>query len=76
MTCVAAVAAVVAVYLRRKQRTKTIAQWSLVLGLLEEEDAIMSQDGMVIYTKCNVSYSEVLGTYYMLLEFACTALFV
>ena len=35
--------ATVAVHLRRKQRIEVIAQWALVLGLLDEEDAIIVQ---------------------------------
>ena len=37
-------AAVAAAYLRCKQRIKTIAQWALVLGWLDEENEIMSHD--------------------------------
>ena len=42
--CVPAVAAAVTAYRRRKQRIKNIDQLAHVLGLLDEEDAIMSQD--------------------------------
>ena len=49
--CVSAVAAAVAAYRRRKQRIKTIAQWTLVLVLLDEDDqdAIMSQNDSRTY---------------------------
>ena len=49
---------------RRKQRIKTMAQWIIVLGLLDEEDAIMSQDDRtyLIYSLCNVSHNHILCT--------------
>ena len=49
--CVSAVAAAVAAYRRRKQRIKTIAQWTLVLVLLDEDDqdGIMSQNDSRTY---------------------------
>ena len=43
--CVAAVATAVAAYRRRKQRIKTIAQWTLVLVLLDEDDQDAIMDG-------------------------------
>ena len=45
--CVATVATAVAEYRRRKQRTKNIDQLPLVLGLLDDEDAIMCQEHIV-----------------------------
>ena len=42
--CVAVVMAAVAAYRCRKQRTKNIDQLPLVLGLVDEEDAILSRE--------------------------------
>ena len=53
--CVAAVAAAVAAYRRRKQRIKNIDQLALVRGLLDEEDATMSQDGRRTYLWLSVT---------------------
>ena len=47
--CIAAVAAAVAAYRRREQIIKTIYQLALVLELLDEEDAIVSQGGRRTY---------------------------
>ena len=41
---VSAVTVAVAAYRRRKQRIKNINQLALVLGLLDEEDAIVSRE--------------------------------
>ena len=43
------VAAAVAVYRHRKERVEVIAQLAPLLGLLDEEDAIMSKDGRKTY---------------------------
>ena len=60
---VGAVAAAVAPYLRRKQRIKTIAQWAIALGLLDEEDAIMSQNDRrtyyVAFATCRIVTSSI-----------------
>ena len=42
--CVAAVTVAVAAYRRRKQRIKNTNQLALVLGLLDEEDAVVSRE--------------------------------
>ena len=42
--CVAAVTVAVAAYRRRKQGIKNINQLALVLGLLDEEDAVVSRE--------------------------------
>ena len=75
---VAAVTGAVAAYRRRKQRIKNINKLELILGLLDVEDAIVSQEN--IRSFCNLrrtaAVSYVLGTdYYMLLEVTCTGLF-
>ena len=73
---VAAVAASVAVHRHRKLRIKNINQLAPVLGLLDEEDAIVSR--AQICSVCNVRRAVVyvLGTYYQMpLEAACTVLF-
>ena len=44
--CVAAVTVVAAAYRRRKQRIKNTNQLALVLGLLDEEDAIVSRENI------------------------------
>ena len=44
--CVAAVTVVVAVYRRRRQRIKNTNQLALVLGLLDEEDAVVSRENI------------------------------
>ena len=50
--CVAAVTVAVAACRRRKQRIKYIYQLALVLGLLDEEDAIVSREHICRF--CNV----------------------
>ena len=72
---VAAVAAAMAAYRRRKQRIKNIDLLALVMGLFDDKDAIMSQNDTITYLDVALAYSCVLGTNYMLLEAACTALF-
>ena len=47
--CVVTVAAAVAAYRRRKKRIEKADQLVLVLGLLDEEDAILSQDDRRTY---------------------------
>ena len=42
--CIAAVVAAAAAYLGHKYIISTIAQWPLFLELLDEEDAVMSED--------------------------------
>ena len=62
---VAAVKVTVAAYRCRKQRIKNINQLALVLGLLDEKDAIMSRERICSF--CNVRRAAVyyvLGTYY------------
>ena len=49
---VAAVTVTVAAYRRRKQEIKHINQFALVLGLLDEEDAIVSREHICSF--CNV----------------------
>ena len=49
---VAAVTVAVAAYRRRKQRIKNTYQLALVLGLLDEEDAVVSRED--ICSLCNV----------------------
>ena len=44
--CVAAVTDAVAAYRRRKQRIKNTNQMALVLGLLDEEDAVVSRENV------------------------------
>ena len=44
--CVAAVTAAAAAYRRRKQRIKHTNQLALVLGLLDEEDAVVSRENV------------------------------
>ena len=44
--CVAAVTVAVAAYRRRKQRIKNTNQLALVLGLLDEEDAVVSRENI------------------------------
>ena len=60
---VAAVAASVAAYRHRKLRIKNISQLALVLGLLDEEDAIVSREQSCSF--CNVRRAAVyvLGNY-------------
>ena len=62
--CVAAVAASVAAYQHRKLRIKNINQLALVLGLLDEKDAIVSREQICRF--CNVRRAAVyvLGTCY------------
>ena len=58
--CDAAVTVAVAAYRRRKQRIKNINQLAPVLGLFDEEDAIVSREH--ICSLCNVRRSKyVLG---------------
>ena len=61
---VAAVTVAVAAHRRRKQRIKNINLLVLVLGLLDEEDAIVSREQICSF--CNVRRAAVyvLGTYY------------
>ena len=61
---VAAVTVAVAAHRRRKQRIKNINLLVLVLGLLDEEDAIVSREQICSF--CNVRREAVyvLGTYY------------
>ena len=54
---VAAVTVAVAAYRRRKERIKNINQLLLVLGLLDEEDAIVSRER--ICSPCNVHRAAV-----------------
>ena len=44
--CVVAVTVAVAAYRRRKQRIKNTNQLALVLGLLDEEDAVVSRENI------------------------------
>ena len=44
--CIAAVTVAVAAYRRRKQRIKNINQLALVLGLLDEKDAVVSRENI------------------------------
>ena len=44
--CVAVVTVAVAAYRRRKQRIKNTNQLALVLGLLDEEDAVVSRENI------------------------------
>ena len=44
--CVAAVTVAEAAYRRRKQRIKNTNQLALVLGLLDEEDAVVSRENI------------------------------
>ena len=44
--CVTAVTVAVAAYRRRKQRIKNTNQLALVLGLLDEEDAVVSRENI------------------------------
>ena len=44
--CVAAGTVAVAAYRRRKQRIKNTNQLALVLGLLDEEDAVVSRENI------------------------------
>ena len=62
--CVAAVAVSIAECPHRKLRIKNINQLALVLGLLDEEDAIVSREQICRF--CNVRRAAVyvLGTYY------------
>ena len=55
--CVAAVTVAVAAYRRRKLRIKNINQLALVLGLLDEEDVIVSRE--LICSLCNVRRAAV-----------------
>ena len=57
---VAAVTVAVAAYRRRKQTIKNINQLTLVLGLLDEEDAIVSREH--IYSFCNVRRAAVMSS--------------
>ena len=61
--CVAPVAASVAAYRHRKLKIKNINQLALVLGLLDEEDAIVSREQICSF--CNVRRAAVyvLGRY-------------
>ena len=54
--CVAAVTVAVAAYRRRKQRIKNTNQLALVLGLLDEEDAVVSRENicMLAFEACVV----------------------
>ena len=62
--CIAAVAVSVTEYPHRKLRIKNINQLAFVLGLLDEEYAIVSREQICIF--CNVRRAAVyvLGTYY------------
>ena len=62
--CVAAVAASEAVYRHRKLRIKNTNQLALVLGLLDEEDAIVSREQICSFCKVRRAAVYVLGTYY------------
>ena len=55
--CVAAVTVAVAAYRRRKQRIKNTNQLALVLGLLDEEDAVVSRENIcVAFEACVVQH--------------------
>ena len=63
--CVAAVMVAVAAYRRRKQRIKNTNQLALVLGLLDEEDAVVSRENICMLPLKRASCSSyVLGTDY------------
>ena len=55
--CVAAMTIAVAAYRRRKRRIKNIDRLALVLGLLDEEDAIVSREHFC--SLCNVRRAAV-----------------
>ena len=64
--CVAAVTTAVAAYRRRKQRMKNINLLTLVRGLLDEEDAIVSRKH-ICSSLCNMRRTAVLRPRYRLL---------
>ena len=61
---VAAVTVAVAAYRRRKQRIKNINKLALVLGLLDEEDAVVSREH--ICSLCNVVVQQLRPRYILL----------
>ena len=63
--CVVAVAVAVAAYLRRKQKTKTIARWALdsFWGCsIRKMQSCPRTAGKHICSLCNVSYGQLLGS--------------
>ena len=56
--CVAAVTVAVAAYRRRKQIIKNTNQLALVLGLLDEEDAVVSRENICMYPLKRASRSN------------------
>ena len=62
--CVVAVTAAVAAYLRGKQRIKNVNQLELVLGFLDVDDAILSQEHIcsLCNLRCTACSNYVLGT--------------
>ena len=61
---VAAVTVAVAAYRRRKQRIENINQLALVLGLLDEECAVVSREQICRFCNVHRAAVYVLGTYY------------
>ena len=61
---VAAVTVAVAAYRRRKQRIKNVNKLALVLGLLDEKDAIVSREH--ICSLCNVRRAPVTSSIYII----------
>ena len=73
--CVASVTAAVAVYRRHNQKIKNTNHLALVLGLLDEEDAIVSREQICSFCNVRRAAVDVLGTVHIVQPYCTVVLF-